>query len=215
MADNVQQAIDRVADREAGRVYRRDAADWLGGAAARALAALHAQGDDPDVDVRTAVHHALRKARAGLGTVAGAVAGDGPAAGYSLRALAEYCRKPGSREVEPDGEGFVVSAARENGRRQRVYLTPFSGYRGRPMLRIHSCCGDAPEERTLRWAMRRNGELNHCALGLVEHEGAERLALMRCYPLSHADPALVKASVKEMAYYGDWIEQRLAGGDRF
>jgi hypothetical protein len=210
VGDNVQQAIDRVADRDAGWVYRRDAADWLGGMAARALAALHAQEDDPDVDVRTAVQDALRKARTGLE----ADAGDGPG-GYTLRALAEYCRKPGSREVAPDGEGFVIHATRANGRRQRVYLTPFAGYRGRAMVRIHSSCGAAPDARTLHWALERNMELNHCALGLMERDGEERLALVRCYPLSHAGPALVKATVKEMAYYGDWIEERLGGGDRF
>jgi len=39
--------------------------------------------------------------------------------------------------------------------------------------------------------------------------------LTNCFLARTATPSLIKASVKELAHYGDWIESKLGGLDDF
>ena len=41
------------------------------------------------------------------------------------------------------------------------------------------------------------------------------MVLARTFLASEATPAQVKAAVKEIAYYGDWLELKLTGLDDF
>ena len=201
-------AAKHLADRDAGWVYRRDAADFLGNTAAEAIRTLRAQEQEADVDVKAAVNNALV-------SVKEALAGTGAAGriGYSLKALAEYVAKPGVREVSRQDEGFAIDVALKDGRKQRVYMAPFVQRSGRVLVRLHSFCGPAPSEKVRDWALRHNTQFAQCALALMEQDGEKRLALVNSFVLEWAEPAAVKASIKEITHYADWLEKKLTGGD--
>lgn len=203
-------AIEHLSNADAGWVYRRDAADLLGKTAAEAIGALRAQENDADVDVKTAVNNALATAREALEG-----AGAAGRVGYSLKALAEYMAKPGARQVSRHGEGYAVDVSLREERKQRVYMQPFVQRSGRAMVRLYSYCGPAPSEKVRAWALRNNTQFAQCALALMEHEGEERLALVNAFVLEWADPQAVKASLKEITQYADWLEKKLTGDDLF
>ena len=39
--------------------------------------------------------------------------------------------------------------------------------------------------------------------------------MANCFLASHVSPAELKAAVKEIAFYGDWIEKEMTGADNF
>jgi len=197
-------------DPEAGWVVRRDAAENLGKAACFVLDALREHADEMDVDVRRAVDHALGEASAAL-------AGVPPlpqVKQYTLEELAKACAKDGERVVAPHGKGFVVQVTLKSGRRQAVYLNHHQRKDGMELIRIFTECGP-PREDALEWALRANMKITHGALALTKDSGEERLVLTDCYLAHAATPAEIKASVKELAFYGDWIESKLTGLDDF
>jgi hypothetical protein len=208
--DSIDRAIAHLDGREAGWVYRRDAAEILGKSAAKAIHALRARENEADVDVKTAVHNALVIAR-------DALEGTGAAGhvGYSLKALAEYMAKPGVREVSRQDDGYAIDVTLKDGRKQRVYMQPFVQRSGRAMVRLYSFCGPAPSGKVRDWALRNNTQFAQCALALMAHEGEERLALVNAFVLEWAAPQAVKASLKEITHYADWLEKKLTGDDIF
>lgn len=206
--DKLDKAIKHLSDREGGWVYRRDAADLLGRTAAQAIAALREFENEPDVDVKAAVNNALLQVREALQ----GVGADGRL-GYSLEALANYMAKAGEREVSPHGEGYVVDVTLKGGRCQRVYMEPFVQRSGRAMMRLYSVCGPAPSEKVRAWALHNNTQFSLCAAATMEHEGEERLVLVNNFVLEWAEPQTVKASLKEICHYADWLEKKLTGED--
>jgi hypothetical protein len=49
---------------------------------------------------------------------------------------------------------------------------------------------------------------------VTDIDGVRQYVLTSCFPAAEATPQIIKIAVKEIAYYGDWVEQRLTkGGD--
>lgn len=210
MGLTVQQAIKVLADTKAGWVHRRDAADALGKAAAAAAAALREHAKDPDTDVRAAAARALETAKARLAGVM-----PKPEGGYSLERLARACEKTGKRTVREDKDGYAIEVALKEGRHQVVYLRPFESSDGRKLLRLYSFCSRGLDDAVTARALRTNAKLGLCALAIVPAEDGERLALVRCFLQSDATPEDIRAALKEITLYGDWLEQKLTGLDEF
>jgi len=191
-------------------VTRRDGADALGDAAAKAVEILRAYSKDADVDVASAVNRALER-------ISGAVAGVAPKPGsrdYTLEELVAGVEKEGKRSVQSHDDGYAVDVRLKNGRNQKVYISPSHRSDGTKLVRVFTYCGE-PTEDAMRWALETNMKLSQGALALHEEGGTEHFVLVNCYIASEATPTEVKASVKELAFYGDWIEQRLSGLDDF
>lgn len=204
MLKEIDKAASELADARSSWVNRRDAADVLGSAAERSIRALHSHRQDKDVDVRDATGRAL-------GRVGAALAGMPPQRGYALEELAQACVKPGERSVEPDADGFVVIVETGNGRRQRVSIRPLDGRRGK-LIVLTTRCGKATAE-CISWALRTNMDLALSALALAKEGEEDWLVLRSCYLPDEATPQEIKASVKELAFYGDWIERKLSGAE--
>lgn len=198
-------AAQVLADAKAGWVNRRDAAELLGDVATRAWTALQARRNDPDVDVRMAVQKKLTQ-----GSAVGLVAESRKS--YPLEELARACDKPGVRTVTAAADGYLVDVALKGGRRQQVYVSVATRSDGAPLVRVHTHCGGfRPDAAT--WALRANTQLSHGAIAVEEVDGAERFVLVDAYLADEVTPRQIKASVKELAKYGDWLEQRLTGKD--
>jgi len=208
MFEEITKEVEVLSDSKAGWVNRRDAAEYLGEAAERALNALQAHHADPDVDVRPSIEKALARAAGGLRGVKFAVS---PSA-YTLQDLANACSKPGERGVKPHGDGYEIEVIIKTGRRQKVYVLPHTRKDGTKLVRVFTRCGK-PKAESLEWALQINMQLTHGALAL-HGEGEEKcLVLVDAYPMHEATPEMIKASVKETAFYGDWIESKLTGMD--
>lgn len=206
MAKELDAARQRLEDARAGWVHRRDAALELGRWATIALDALKRHINDEDTDVRRAVGEAVAKIH--LPTVP---ASDGS---YALETLVATCEKPGKRSVRAEGDGFVVQVALPEGREQSVRLAASTSRDGHPLIQVSTRCGEA-NDKAKNWALRYNAKLVHCAFAVQVVDEKEELMLMENIPCRHANPEAVKAAVKEIAFYGDWIEQKLRGGDTF
>ena len=208
--EQLEKLAKQLRDAQSGWVVRRDAADNLGKIACYALDALREHADEMDVDVRRAVDTALGEASAAL-------AGIPPmpqVKQYSLEELAKGCAKEGERVVAPHNDGYVVQVTLKSGRHQAVYLNHHTRKDGMELIRIFTECGK-PREDAFQWALRANMKVAQGALALTKDSGEERLVLTNCYLAHSATPAEIKASVKELAHYGDWIESKLTGLDDF
>lgn len=202
MFREVEKAAERLADGRAGWVTRRDAAEALGEVAERALRALKARVKDADVDVKTAAERAL-------GRVSAALAGHPAMSGYTLEELAKACAKDGSRTVSREGDAYVVEVKTGENRRQRVCLALVKGRVGR-LLEISTRCGKADAD-VHAWALRANMDIALGALAMMKDGDDDILVLRGCYLPDQVSPSEVKACVKELAHYGDWLESRLSG----
>jgi len=210
VSEELEKLARQLRDAQAGWVVRRDAAQELGRIACFALEVLHEHADEMDVDVRRVVDLALGEASAFL-------AGVPPSPQvkqYTLEELAKACAKEGERVVAPHGKGFVVQVTLKNGRHQAVCLNQHKRKDGTELIRVFTECGK-PREYAFEWALRANMKISHGALALSKDGGEERLVLTDCYLAHAATPAEIKASVKELAYYGDWIESKLGELDDF
>jgi hypothetical protein len=208
MFDEISKDAEVLSDSKVGWVNRRDAADHLGEAAKRALTALQSHRQEPDVDVRMAVEKAIQHGAGGLTGVTPAAAKHG----YALQDLANACSKPGERSVRAHGEGYEIEVSLKTGRRQKVYLMPHSRKDGVRLVRVYTYCG-RPKPESLKWALQTNTKLTHGALALLGDGDEERLVLVDSYLMDEATPETIKRSVKESAFYGDWIESKLTGMD--
>lgn len=207
MAGPLDQFIKKLGDPNAGWVNRRDAAQGLGALAARAVQVLRKYEKDSDTDVRMAVEQALGVARAGLDGVA-------PAAGtaYTMDDFSREIHKPPSREVEKDGKGLSVVVSLPSGNTQRIFVQPHEGVSKQRLIRVFTRCGK-PREGSYDWALKTNMSTAQCALALTEENGEEMYWLVNHFLADEATPAAIKAAVKEIAFYGDWIEQKMTGQD--
>ena len=210
MVEEMDKLVAQLADRDTGWVYRRDAAEALGRAAQTAVEALHAHADEEDRDVRDVVDKAL-------GWAKGALEGVAPVAqerAFTLEELARSLEKPGNREVTSKGDGYEITVKVGDGRSQHVLAEPATSKAGRDIIRISTRCGKA-NDNALRWALRNNTELSHCALALSDEDGQEIFVMVNSFLADAVTPTEMKVSVKEVAYYGDWIESKLSDEDEF
>lgn len=207
MAGPLDQFIRKLGDPNAGWVNRRDAAQGLGALAARAIQVLKNYEKESDTDVRMAVNHALGVARAGLEGIA-------PAAGtgYTMDDFRREIEKPPERVVEPAGKGLSVAVQLPNGNSQRIFIQPHEGISKRKLIRVYTRCGQ-PRDGSYDWALKTNLSTAQCALALVEEDGQEMYWLVNHFLADQVTPAEMKAAVKEIAFYGDWIEQKMTGQD--
>lgn len=209
--------IQALADTNSGWVGRRDAAEALGEIAKKSLAALNAHANEKDTDVRSAVERALAQAGAPAAATPPTASGpetDAPAAATppTMKALALACVKKPKRAVRREGSGFVVRSAMKDGRTQDVTIARHTRDDGREMIRVSTLCGPADSE-SIAWALRTNSQFMFCAFHVDTRDGVDYLSLVSHFDPKHVTPAMVKDSVKEMAYYGDWVDQKLTGGD--
>lgn len=208
MAGPLDKHIATLRDANAGWVNRRDAALAIGSVAGQALQALKHCERESDPDVQAEIRKALGMARAGLEGVA-------PLAGarFSMEDFAREIAKPPKRVVAPEGAGLKVTVQVPGNRVQTVYVQPHDGTSGVKLIRVYTRCG-SPREGSYDWALKINLNTALCALALTEENGAEMYWLVAHFLAEHATPSELKAAVKEISFYGDWIEQRMAAEDQ-
>lgn len=204
----MQEALENIGNPELGWVMRRDAAEALGKIAYNSVTALADHLQDKDTDVQMAVERCLEPIHIVLRS------GARMRRHYTLRDLAFACEKKGARLVEAHDSGFVITVKLPNGRSHRVYLMPHEGRDGRKMVRVYTLCGVAAPEK-LAWALKANTKLTHGAFAMLRWKDEDHLAIMNNILKQEALPDVIKNAVKEMAYYGDWLEEKISGMDEF
>lgn len=234
MYDALDKTIAELKDTSAGWVTRRDAALALGEFTRRALAALHEHANEKDVDVRMGVEAGLKAAgapaapgatsrRAGSpgassqrATSQGAASAPRPSkpSPTTMKELAQACIRKGKRTVKQDGDGFLVRVQMKGERTQDVRIDRYKEPDTREMIRVSTACGEADAE-SIAWAIRSNHKFLYCAFCVEERDGRDYLTIVSNFDPELATPALVKNAVKEIAYYGDWLEHKLSGEDNF
>lgn len=209
MKDPLQPYIRELANTDAMWVERRDAADRLGAIAGKALDALRDFARDSDTDVRMAVNRALKTGRAGLEGIA---PGDGIT--YSMDDFAREIERPPKRFVEFKGKGLEVTVNLKDDRKQLIIIEPYQPPSGMELVRVYTRCGK-PQPDSYVWALESNMSMAQCALALTRENGEEMYWLVNNFLADHLTPAEIKTAVKEISYYGDWIEKKMTGQDEF
>lgn len=209
MLKALEKTIAKLKDNQAGWVDRRDAALHLGLAMERARAVLEAHKNEKDVDVRAAVQRALGILRDT----------ENEEAGYApppldLEELLEACHKPPKRVVTPLGDGFQIDVQLKNGRAQCVYVKLIRRQDGKELAHIFTYCGEN-SEKIQQWALECNQKLERCAFALEKEAEGGRMMVVENQPMEEAMPRSVKAAVKHVAHYGDWLESKLSDDDVF
>ncbi|HPJ97888.1 MAG TPA: hypothetical protein PKW60_00255 [Candidatus Hydrogenedentes bacterium] len=210
VSEELERLAQQLRDTQTGWVARRDAAQALGKAVSFALDALREYSDEMDVDVRRAVDQALGEASAALAGVPARP----PVRQYTLEELAIACAKDGERVVAPHGKGYVVQVTLKSGRHQAVFLNHHVRKDGAELIRVFTVCGK-PRADAFEWALRANMKISLGALALTGEGDEERMVLTNRFLARAATPSQIKASVKELAVYGDWIESKLGELDDF
>jgi hypothetical protein len=209
--DELEKAAKNLADTDAGWVHRRDGAAKLGEIAARALDVLRQFSDELDVDVHRAVDDALENA-------SGALQGVTPVrqtSHYTLKELAEGLADSDKRTVAPHEDGYVVQLELNNDRTQAVFIMPHTLRDGAETIRVFTRCG-APTKESLEWALRANMKLSQGALAIRRaDDGKKEFVIINCFLANELTPTELKDAVKRVAFYGDWVEQKLSDLDEF
>ncbi len=204
----LKQTLDVLENLEAGWVARRDAAESLGKIAYQSVNVLVNHLTDKDTDVQMAVERCLEPIHVILRTRSKS------RRHYTLRDLALACEKKGARTVDTQDSGFVVAVKLRNGRSHQVFIMPHEARDGRKMVRVYTLCGVATPER-MAWALKANTKLTHGAFALLRWQEEDYLSIMNNILKQEAFPDVIKRAVKEMAYYGDWLEEKMSGMDEF
>ena len=208
MFKRLDRAIVDLNDLDAGWVTRRDAAEALGKIGQHALAALIKRKDDSDQDVRIAVQKAIGRV------------GDIPTppppkdSEVDMRELARACENPGKRAIRMKKGRFAVKVQLKDKREQTVHVMPHNLKEGTRILKVFTICGE-PDPKVLQWAMRSNAKLVRGAFAIHQDGNKEMLLLIDNLPWDQVTPQEVKAAVKEIAFYGDWLEKKLTKLDEF
>ena len=224
MYEALDKNIAELKDTSAGWVTRRDAAVALGEYARRALAALHAHADEKDVDVRLGVEAALKAAGAPAAPGATSQRATSQGAGSAprpsrpspptMKELAQACIRKGKRAVKQDGDGFLVRVQMKGERTQDVRIDRYKEPDTREMIRVSTSCG-AADAASIAWAIRNNHKFLYCAFCVEVRDGRDHLTIVSNFDPELVTPELVKNAVKEIAYYGDWLENKITGEDKF
>jgi hypothetical protein len=209
MKRTVAKTLKVLADTDIGWVNRRDAAVDLGQGAVEAVRGLKAHEDDDDQDVKQSIDRALQDvARAVAGIDLEADVGGVPSLGKLVAAL----EKKGSRDVSKSGKGFVIVVETKEGRSQKVFVEATKSNTERAIIRVTTRCAKATENAYV-WALTNNAHMSHCSLAIESIDGEGWLVLVNNLLADTASFAELKLTVKEVAFYGDWVEEKLAGED--
>ena len=204
MSDSIENSITTLKNPDAGWVNRRDAADHLAKCVRTALGALHDHKDDPDNDVQRAILSSLND----IGLDAPVPVDDET----SLRKLVHALESKGSRQVTDTKNGFQVTVQTTDGRSQKVNITKAVSNTKQNIIRVSTTCGPA-EESVHDWALRNNLNMSHCALAIEERDGKPWFVLVNNHLTESISFDELKLTVKEVAFYGDWVERKITGGD--
>lgn len=205
----IEKAIQVLRNPDSGWATRKETAHALAESARKVIHALRDHKDDRDQDVRAAVRECLRKI-----PQVKAAPGAAPRKDYALEELAQHCAKPGSRTVHEYDEGYRVEVRIDEARMQDVFVRPITKDDGTQMIRVFTVCGK-PDASTAAWALRTNTDMIGCAFAVENHERFEHLILVQNFHRAKASPEEVLAAVKQVAFYGDWLEKRLGTVDNF
>ncbi len=200
-----QELVQVLNNREAGWVARRDAAENLGKCAHQIINELVIHLKDSDMDVQMEIERSLEPLHVLLNTRGK------QHKPYTLKELSLGCEKHGVRTVETYKTGFVVTVKLDNNRSHRVYIMP-NKFHDKSIIRLFTLCGEATSEK-LAWALRANTKLFHGAFATLRFNGEGHLAIVNNILKDEATPEMIKRGVKEMAYYGDWLEQKISNMD--
>jgi hypothetical protein len=208
MFKRLDRAIIDLKDREGGWVTRRDAAEALGKIGHHAFSALQKHKDDADQDVRIAAQKAI--------ALVGNVPSPPPPSDkeIDLRELARACEKPTKRAITMKKGRFSVDVHLADDRHQTVHVMPHKLKDGTRLLKVFTVCGE-PETKIMEWAMRSNAKLVRGAFAIHNDGDKEMLLLIDNFRWENITPGEVKAAVKEIAYYGDWLEKKISRLDEF
>lgn len=205
MSNDIRRAIKSLNDPDTGWVNRRDAVELLAAAVRDSLGALHAHKNDSDTDVQKSVAQALNA----IGIDAPALSSDAT----SLKKLAEALASKGHREVSETDSGFEVVVNTKNGRSQTVSIEATTSNTKQDVIRVTTICGPASES-SYEWALTNNNKMSHCSLALDERDGETWLVLVNNHLAEAITFEELKLTVKEVAFYGDWVEDKLTGEDK-
>lgn len=206
MGKSIQELIQELNDKTAGWATRRDAVETLGKYAHRLVTELLNHQQEEDMDVQMEVERSLQPLHVLLETPGKTQKQ------YTLRELALACERHGHRTVDTYKTGFVVTVKLEEGRSHRVYIMPNKSTESKKIIRLFTLCGEASPEM-LSWALKANAKLTHAAFSILTFDDEEQLAIINNILKEDATPALIKRGVKEMAFYGDWLEEKLSDRD--
>ena len=203
--------LKMLADRDGGWVNRRDAADGLGRVAQSAIEGLKAHEKDSDQDVSAAIKSSLQALRHAVdGVDLSAAPGGLPTLEKCLKAL----EKPGRRDLEELENGYSMKVTTKDGRSQSVLIEETQSNTKMNIVRVSTPCAKA-DPASYEWALKNNTSMSHCALGVEERGGELMLILTNNLLADSLSFAELKLSVKEVAFYGDWIEEKLSGDDKY
>ncbi|MCX5758810.1 MAG: hypothetical protein NTU83_09965 [Candidatus Hydrogenedentes bacterium] len=196
MFEGIERAAQVLADAKAGWVNRRDAAVFLGETANDSLAALVLYRNDMDQDVKNAVAKSVAKVCLCVEVE------------HTLEEMAQTCSELPEVAVKMHAQGFVADVRLANGHAHRVFVSRYLAENHPPAIRVFSICG-RPTPQSIPWALRMNMQLSHGALAITGEGNEEQFALVDYYLASQVSPLEVAVSVRELGFYGDWIETRL------
>lgn len=206
MDGSISELIKTLDNSENGWVVRRDAAEALGKIAFESVTALTNHLKDKDMDVLIAVEACLEPLHVLLQTR------DKTRKHYSLKDLAMGCDKTGERDVKTHETGYMVNVTLPNKRHQCVYIMRYKSQDGRDMVRIFTMCGKANKDYE-HLALQLNRKFSHAAFAIQKWNEEDYLILIKNILRNEVTPDMVKRCVKEMAYYGDWLEEKIEGTD--
>jgi len=209
MLEQIKKAVEVLNNSSSGWASRREAADVLGEAARLALVALYKNRTDKDVDVRNAIEKRCKQLEELLGSV---VSSSASQERYTLQDLVGFCQKPGVAEVQQVEGGYCVDLQLDSGRHQTVLVESIQGEK-RSFIRVVSYCMHAAGDIPALWMLKANGRFAQAAIGILEREDREWIAVMNTFLEGEVTPREMKAAVKEVAFYADWLEQKLSQKD--
>lgn len=209
MKKALSRTLDTLADKDIGWVNRRDAAMDLGTVGVEAVRTLKAYTEDTDRDVQ-------RSIKQSLGDIAKAVQGFDPidlSEGLpSLKRLVEALERKGARDITNADTPYEITVATKDGRSQKVHIEATKSNTDRGIIRVSTRCGEATEE-THVWALTNNAHMSHCALAIESIDGESALVLVNNLLADTVSFQELKLTVKEVAFYGDWVEEKLSKED--
>lgn len=209
MSKETGRIVSILADTDGGWVNRRDAAEGLGRMAQGAIQGLKAHEKDSDRDVKSAVVSSLQSiGRALQGLDMSADAGGAP----SLERMLGAMEKPGNRDLSKVDNGFSMLVVTSDGRTQTVLIEETTSNTKREIVRVSTICAKA-DSLSYEWALKNNSSMSHCALAVEERDGELTLVLINNLLADSLSYAELKLSVKEVAFYGDWVEDKLSSED--